>query len=71
MLHKSYQTGMLPNLSNAALLGILWVTRFFTPLESPAIHDGDDINKTSIPHYVRKLFSNGLIERAESKLRPF
>jgi hypothetical protein len=30
MLHKSYQTGMLPNLSNAALLGILWVTRFFT-----------------------------------------
>jgi len=38
---------MLPNLSNAALLGILWVTRFFTPLESPAIHDGDDINKTS------------------------
>ena len=30
MLHKSYQTGMLPNLSNAALLGILWVTRVFT-----------------------------------------
>jgi hypothetical protein len=25
MLHKSYQTGMLPNLSNAALFGILWV----------------------------------------------
>ena len=22
----------------------------FTPLESPAIHGGDDINKTSIPH---------------------
>jgi hypothetical protein len=30
MLHKSYQTGILPNLSNAALLGILWVTRVFT-----------------------------------------
>jgi len=30
MLHKSYQTGILPNLSNAALLGILWVTRLFT-----------------------------------------
>jgi hypothetical protein len=50
MLHKSYQTEMLPNLSNAALLGILWVTRLFTPLESPAIHGGNDINKTSIPH---------------------
>jgi hypothetical protein len=50
MLHKSYQTGILPNLSNAALLGILWVTRVFTPLESPAIHGGNDINKTSIPH---------------------
>jgi hypothetical protein len=22
----------------------------FTPLEKPAIHGGDDINKTSIPH---------------------
>jgi len=22
----------------------------FTPLESPAIHGGDDMNKTSIPH---------------------
>jgi len=30
MLHKSYQTGILPNRSNAALLGILWVTRVFT-----------------------------------------
>jgi hypothetical protein len=30
MLHKSYQTGILPNLSNAALLGILWMTRVFT-----------------------------------------
>jgi hypothetical protein len=30
MLHKSYQTGMLPNLFNAALLGILWVKRVFT-----------------------------------------
>jgi len=30
MLHKSYQTGMLPNLSNAALSGILWVTGLFT-----------------------------------------
>jgi len=30
MLHKSYQTEILPNLSNAALLGILWVTCVFT-----------------------------------------
>jgi hypothetical protein len=30
MLHKSYQTEILPNLSNAALLGILWVIRVFT-----------------------------------------
>jgi len=30
MLHKSYQTGMLPNLSNAALLKILWVKCFST-----------------------------------------
>jgi hypothetical protein len=30
MLHKSYQTEMLPNLSNAALLGILWVKCAFT-----------------------------------------
>ncbi|MEW6377119.1 MAG: hypothetical protein AB1502_15180, partial [Thermodesulfobacteriota bacterium] len=30
LLHKSYQTGMLPNLSNAALLVILWVKRVFT-----------------------------------------
>ena len=29
MLHKSYQTEILPNLSNAALLGTLWVTRVF------------------------------------------
>jgi len=29
MLHKSYQTGMLPNPSNAALSEILGVTRFF------------------------------------------
>jgi hypothetical protein len=50
MLHKSCQTEMLPNLSNAALLGILWVTRLFTPLESPAIQGRNDINKTSIPH---------------------
>jgi len=50
MLHKSYQTEMLPNLSNTALLGILWVTRLFTPLESPAIYGGDDINKVSIPY---------------------
>jgi hypothetical protein len=47
MLHKSFQTGMLPNLSNAALLGILWVTRFFTPLESPAIYGGDVERKYS------------------------
>ena len=78
MLHKSYQTGMLPNLSNAALLGILWVTRFFTPLESPAIHDGDDINKTSrrvesttIPHHVRKLFSNGTHRKGGVKAPSF
>ena len=30
MLHKSYHTGILPKLSNAVLLGILWVTRVFT-----------------------------------------
>jgi hypothetical protein len=30
MLHKSYQTGMLPNLSNAALFRILWVKSAFT-----------------------------------------
>jgi len=41
---------MLPKLSKAALLGILWVTRLFTPLESLAIHGGNDINKTSTPH---------------------
>jgi hypothetical protein len=29
MLHQYYQTGMLPNPSNAALLEILGVTRFF------------------------------------------
>jgi hypothetical protein len=71
MLHKSYQTGMLPNLSNAALLGILWVTRLFTPLESPAIHGGDDINKTSIPHHVRKLFSNGTHRKGGVKAPSF
>jgi len=71
MLHKSYQTGILPNLSNAALLGILWVTRLFTPLESPAIHGGDDINKTSIPHHVRKLFSNGTHRKGGVKAPSF
>jgi len=29
MLHKSYQTGMLQNLFNAALFGILWVKCVF------------------------------------------
>jgi hypothetical protein len=43
MLHKSYQTGMLPNLSNAALLGILWVTRLFTK--------SDLCNKLGIPAF--------------------
>jgi len=28
----------------------LLISKYFTPLESPAIHGGDDINKTSIPH---------------------
>jgi hypothetical protein len=46
MLHKSYQTGMLPNLSNAALLGILWVTHLSTKsdpcnmLGIPAFNEG-------------------------------
>jgi len=30
MLRKFHQAGMLPKLSKAALLGILWVTRLFT-----------------------------------------
>ncbi len=39
-----YDTNRLRNVP--ALL----ISKYFTPLESPAIHGGDDINKTSIPH---------------------
>jgi hypothetical protein len=40
----------------------------FTPVESPAIHGGDKINKASAPYPVRKLiFSNGAYRKGGVK----